>query len=325
MATYKAEFLSHYHEHRPRPRQALSMGRIGQWAPLAAALPGLANSLAPLGARLAGIAPQRSLPRFAARSFRRQFEALQHGRRDPSRTGGARRGDPVLLFPDTFSNYFRPAGALAAARVLEAAGCRVDLPRERLCCGRPYYDFGMLDEAKAALERVVAALAPQLEAGIPVVVLEPGCLSVFRDELASLLPDNACASRLAQQATSLGELLERRGWKPRAAPASVLLHTHCHQKSLWGARHDAALLAAGGCEVQAPDFGCCGMAGAFGMRPDTYETSVRIGESGLLPAVRAAPPDALVVASGFSCREQIEGLAGRPTLHVAEVLARGLA
>ena len=330
MATYKAEFLSHYHERRRRPRQALSMGRIGEWAPLAAAVPRIANLLgrAPLLARLAkhaaGIAPQRALPRFAARSFRSEFEAGRHARRDPARADGARRGDPVVLFPDTFSNHFRPGAALAAARVLEAAGCRVDLPREHLCCGRPYYDFGMLEEARASLERILAALAPQVEAGVPVVVLEPGCLSVFRDELVNLLPDHACTGRLSKQAVSLGELLERRGWKPPRLGASVLMHAHCHQKALWGTKHDLALLSAAGCTVQAPDFGCCGMAGAFGMRPETYEASVRIGEMGLLPAVRAAPADTLIVASGFSCREQIEGLAGRETLHLAEVLARPL-
>jgi FAD/FMN-containing dehydrogenase/Fe-S oxidoreductase len=330
MASYKAEFLSHYYEGRRRPRQAWSMGRIGEWAPLAGAAPWLANlctqtpGLAALAKAAAGIAPQRSLPRFAPRSFRARFEALQQARRDPARAGGARRGTPVLLFPDTFSNYFRPAGALAALTVLEAAGFRVELPRERLCCGRPYYDFGMLDRAKRALERVLAALAPQIESGVPVVVLEPGCLSVFRDELSDLLPDSDCAARLARQAVSLGEALERRGWQPGRIGGHALVHAHCHQKALGGIKADLALLAAAGLEVDAPETGCCGMAGSFGFRPETYEASLRIAELALLPKVRAAAPDTLIVADGFSCREQIESLAARRTLHLAEVLARAV-
>jgi len=331
MAKYKAEFLAHFHETRPRPRQADSMGRIGEWAPFAAAVPWLANlctgapGLAALSKRIAGVAPERALPRFALRSFRSRFRSLQYDRRDPARPAGARRGDPVVLFADTFSNYFRPESALAAASVLGAAGYRVTVPRKRLCCGRPYYDFGMLDKAKAALERILAALAPQIESGIPVVVLEPGCLSVFRDELADLLPADEGAARLAKLAVSLGELLAKRGWTPARIGGRALVHGHCHQKALGGIKPDLALLEAAGMEVEAPDTGCCGMAGSFGFRPETYATSVKIAEMGVLPRVRAAPPGTLIVANGFSCREQIEGLAGRGTLHLAEVLARGLA
>jgi FAD/FMN-containing dehydrogenase/Fe-S oxidoreductase len=331
MAKYKAEFLSHYHETRPRPRQAHAMGRIGEWVPLAGAVPWLANlctaapGLGALSRLIAGIAPERQLPRFAWRSFRSRFTSLQYDRRDPVRRAGARRGEAVLLFADTFTNYFRPRSALAAVRVLEAAGCRVDLPRKRLCCGRPYYDFGMLDRAKAALERIVAALAPEIESSIPVVVLEPGCLSVFRDELPDLLPGNACAARLARQAVSLGELLAKRGWTPGTIGGRALVHGHCHQKALGGIQPDLDLLAAAGMEVEAPDTGCCGMAGSFGFRPETYATSVKIAETGVLPRVRAASADTLIVANGFSCREQIEGLAGRGTQHLAEVLAKAIA
>jgi FAD/FMN-containing dehydrogenase/Fe-S oxidoreductase len=318
MASYKAEFLSHYYERRARPRQAHSMGRIGEWAPLAAAFPRVANfltqtpGLAALARRAAGVAPRRTLPRLAPRGFRAGWSA------------GRGSGEPVLLFADTFNDYFRPQSARAAARVLEAAGCRVEVPGGRLCCGRPYYDFGMLERAKATLEHLLGALAPQIDAGTPLVVLEPACLSVFRDELTNLLPDDARAARLARQATSLAELLHARGWKPQARPAGqALLHAHCHQKALGGTAADLALLRAAGYEAEAPDSGCCGMAGAFGFKPQHYEASKRIAELALLPAVRAAG-DALVVADGFSCREQIEQLAGRPTVHLAEALARTL-
>jgi hypothetical protein len=330
MASYKAEFLSHYYEQHSRPMQAHTMGRIGEWAPLAMKAPNLVNALIGLplfsnfSKKLAGIAPQRPLPRFARRSFRAQFDALQRGRRDPARASGMRRGDPVLLFPDTFSNHFRPQSALSAVRVLEASGARVDLPREKLCCGRPYYDFGMLDKAKQALEKIVAALGPQIESGTPVVVLEPGCHSVFKDEMLKLLPDNPAAAKLAQQTVSLAELLEQRNWKPRRIGGEALLHGHCHQKALGGTGADVALLEAAGIETSAPDTGCCGMAGSFGMRPETYEASVRIAGLSLLPKVRAAIPETIIVSNGFSCREQIEDLAGRETLHLAEVLARTL-
>jgi FAD/FMN-containing dehydrogenase/Fe-S oxidoreductase len=324
MASYKAEFLSHYYEERPRPRQAHSMGRIGEWAPLASRAPHLVNAMTrlPLFSNIlkviAGIAPDRKLPRLATRSFRSQFEALQRTRRDPAREGVTRRGDPVLLFPDTFSNHFRPAS------VLEASGARVALPRANLCCGRPYYDFGMLDRAKASLEKIVAALAPEIESGIPVAVLEPGCLSVFRDEMTKLLPGNACAAKLSKQAVSLAEILQARGWKPSPIGGKALLHGHCHQKALGGTGADLALLQAAGLDASAPDTGCCGMAGSFGFRPETYETSVQVANLSLLPKVKAAPPETLIVANGFSCREQIEDLSDRETLHLADVLAQTL-
>ena len=330
MASYKAEFLSHYHERHARPLHAQVLGRIGEWAPLAMRAPNLANTLAGLplfsglSKKLLGIAPERSLPKFAGRSFRAQFDAIHRAQRDPERSGGTRRGDPVLLFDDTFSNYFRPQSALSAVRVLEDSGARVDLPRERLCCGRPYYDFGMLAEARAALERVLRSLAPQIESGTPVVVLEPGCHSVFRDELLKLFPNDPNAARLARQTMTLAEFLQSRKWKPRAVGGKALLHGHCHQKALGSTRADVALLQAAGIETAAPDTGCCGMSGAFGMRQQTYEASVAIGKLSVLPKVQGTEPGTFIVANGFSCREQIEGLAGRETLHLADVLARGL-
>jgi FAD/FMN-containing dehydrogenase/Fe-S oxidoreductase len=312
MAAYKAEFLSHYYENHARPRQAQSMGRIGEWAALAARMPALANlfSKSRYLRRLAGVAPERSLPRFAARTFRSQFVP---------RAGGER----VVLFDDTFNNHFRPATALAAQRVLEAAGCSVELPAEHLCCGRPYYDYGMLDRAKAVLERALRVLEPQLASGASIVVLEPGCLSVFRDELKQLFPGDRNAARLSGASTSFAEFLQSRKVPLKELRSDVFLHGHCHQKALWGTGAELAMLRAAGCEVAAPDTGCCGMAGSFGYRPEFHEASKRIAGLALAPALEAASA-AEVVANGFSCREQIEGLTGRPTLHIAELLARTL-
>ncbi len=331
MAAWKAEFLSHHYESRPRGREALSMGRIGEWAPLASMAPWLVNActqtpgLAALAKFAAGIAQQRRVPALAAKSFRSRLDDRLRARRDPARREGARRGDAVLLWPDTFNNHFRPSTALAAEAVLDAAGCRVDLPRQGLCCGRPYYDFGMLDRAKQALAEVLDALAAPIEAGVPVVVLEPGCHSVFRDELPRLFPRDERAARLSRQVVGFAEFLAARGWKPpQQAPGRALLHGHCHQKALGGIEAEAALLRAAGCEVESPDTGCCGMAGAFGMKPAHFEASRAIGEAVLLPKVRSAGTGTLVVANGFSCREQIEQLGGRSTMHIAEVLARAL-
>jgi FAD/FMN-containing dehydrogenase/Fe-S oxidoreductase len=307
MAAYKAEFLSHYYEKKARPLAVQALARIGEWAPLAARAPGLANALGALGRPLAGLAAGRRLPRLASASFRSQFAPMGEGER-------------VILFDDTFNNHFRPAAAAAAARVLAHAGCRVELPHRHLCCGRPYYDAGMLGQAKKALERILRGLEP----GVPVVVLEPACLSVFRDELHQLFPGDARARDLSARTHSLAEFLERRGYAPRRAFGRALLHGHCHQKALGGTAADAKLLRAAGMEVETPDTGCCGMAGSFGFRRETEGASRRIGELALLPRLRAAAPDTLVVADGFSCREQIEGLGGRAALHLAEVLAGGL-
>ncbi|MDW8469358.1 MAG: FAD-linked oxidase C-terminal domain-containing protein [Burkholderiales bacterium] len=324
MAAYKAEFLSHYYDRRRRPLAVAAFARVGEWAPLLARLPRLANwiALAPVtGAllrRALGIAAERPLPRLAARTLRAALAA--RGR--PRRVG---QGEPVIVFADTFTGHFRPEAGVAAVEVLEAAGFRPELSPPGLCCGRPYYDAGMLDAARSAMRRILEAMAPRVRAGVPLVVLEPGCLSVFRDELRRLFPGQAEAMRLSELATSLGELLLERGWRPPAKGGRALVHGHCHRKALAGIAADLALLEAAGMEVHAPDTGCCGMAGAFGFRRETYGASVRIAERSLLPEVRRTSPATLIVADGFSCREQIEALTGRPTLHLAEALARALA
>jgi FAD/FMN-containing dehydrogenase/Fe-S oxidoreductase len=329
MATYKAEFLSHYYERHARPRQAWSMGRIGDWAPIAAKFPRVANffTQSPVFSSVAksvsGIAQERSLPAFAPASFREQFNAIHLGRRDPVQARSVRRGEPVILWADTFSNFFRPETALAAVEVLEAAGCRVTLPPERLCCGRPYYDFGLLDAAKDSLTRILEAMGAQIYSGVPVVGLEPSCVAVFRDELGKLFPDDERAQRLAKQTFTLAEYLERIEWRPAQVPGRprALVHGHCHQKAVLGMQSELRLLAAAGYEVEAPDSGCCGMAGSFGFKPEHYAASQKVAESVLMPKVRAAASDTAIVSNGFSCREQIEQSAGRKTLHLAEVLA----
>jgi FAD/FMN-containing dehydrogenase/Fe-S oxidoreductase len=322
MATYKAEFLSHYYEGRLRPRHAYAFGWIRRWTSLAAHAPGLANLLTQtpvlrsLAGAAAGMAPERRIPRFARGTFRRWF------RRRPRRGDGV----PVLLWPDTFNDHFHPETAEAAVAVLEAFGYQVRIPQADLCCGRPFYDYGMLGPAKATLRRTLDALRSEGLAGLPVVCLEPSCASVFRDELPGLFPEDDEARGLAERVQTLAELLgqEEASLGGLRLTGRALLQGHCHQQALRGLRADERLLRRLGLQVDVLDAGCCGMAGAFGFERDHYALSMAIGERVLLPAVRGAPADSLVVADGFSCREQIAQGTGRRALHLAEVLFRAM-
>jgi Fe-S oxidoreductase len=322
LASYKAEFLSHYYEDRPRPRQALSMGLIQQWAALAEHAPRVANFftqtplLNALAKKLAGVAPQRTMPAFATQTFRQWFESR------PPKQGG----DRVILWADTFSNHFNPHIAIAAVEVLEAAGCTVVIPQRGLCCGRPLYDFGLLDRARQQLADILAALKTEIAAGTPVIGLEPACLGTFKDELLNFFPDDPDAAKLAKQAVLFSDfLLTRSTWQPRALDVKAIVHGHCHQKSLLGMTGETRLLKKLGVEFKLLDSGCCGMAGSFGFKPEHYEVSIAAGEKGgLLPAVRAASADTLIISNGYSCREQIAQTGARRALHIAEVVRMAL-
>ncbi|MFI5104022.1 MAG: (Fe-S)-binding protein, partial [Terriglobales bacterium] len=331
MATYKAEFLSHYHAGSLRPRAAYAMGLIHRWAKLARIAPGavaLANwaGRAPGISRvtkfLGGIAPQRKLPQFAAQSFAAWFrERRTNGA--TIRSGGVQSEDKpqVMLWPDTLNNHFHPRIAQAAVEVLEHAGYQVIIPQASLCCGRPLYDFGMLKTARHLLEQVLHELRPQIAAGIPLVGLEPSCISVFRDEMVNLMPHDRDAHRLREQTFLLSEfLVKKAGYTPPQLKRKALVHGHCHHKSVLKFDSEQELLKRTGLDFKVLDSGCCGMAGSFGFEADKYDVSVKIGERVLLPAVRQAPEDTLIIADGFSCMEQIEQLTGRKALHIAEVL-----
>jgi FAD/FMN-containing dehydrogenase/Fe-S oxidoreductase len=326
MATYKAEFLSHYYKGRLRPRSAYAIGLIWWAARLACKLPWAANlvtqtpGLRALAKRAAGVAPQRRLPRFAAEPFTSWFR-----RRGPVHAGEDR--PRVLLWPDTFNNYFHPETARAAVGVLEAAGFEVTIPGRPLCCGRPLYDYGMLHLARRLLRQVLDGLRPQIRAGIPLVGIEPSCLATFRDELRRMLPDDEDAKRLAQQSFTLAELLDRHApsFQVPRLRAKALVQRHCHQYAVMGFEADRKLLERMGLEVEVLDSGCCGMAGSFGFEAgDHYDVSLKEGERVLLPRVREAGTDTLVVADGFSCRTQIQQGAGRRGLHLAEVLGMAM-
>ena len=327
MATYKAEFLSHYYARRVRPPAAYAMGLIHWWARAASRAPRLVNHLASapamatLAKRGAGIALARQIPRFARQTFRSWWFAR------PSTGSGASRRGRVMLWPDTFNNFFTPQIAQAAVTVLEDAGFEVVVPRSVLCCGRPLYDWGMLRRAERLLHRILHEMRDEIAAGTPVVGLEPSCVSVFRDELVNLFPERNDARRLSGSTFLLGEFLDRvaTDYSPGRLDRDAIIHQHCHHKSVLDSTAEQRVLDRTGVRSQVLDSGCCGMAGAFGFEASHYDVSMAIGERVLLPAVRAAHEDTLIVVDGFSCREQVEQATGRHTTHPAEVLAMAIA
>jgi FAD/FMN-containing dehydrogenase/Fe-S oxidoreductase len=315
MATYKAEFLSKYFKGRLRPPEAYTMGLIMVHARLAARAPRLANRLASLSLvkRLGGISPKRDMPPFAPETFQSWFE--RRGSVNP-------HGDPVVLFPDTFNNFLHPEPMKATVEVLEAAGFRVVLPEQPVCCGRPLYDYGMLPTARRFLHRLVDVLGPHARAGTHIVGVEPSCVATFRDELVNVLPHDEDAKRISLQTLTLAEFLQEHAadWDIPKLRRRALVHGHCHQKAVMGMSAEQALYTRMGLDAEMLDSGCCGMAGSFGFEAGHYDISVKIGEHKLLPIVRDAPAETLLIADGFSCKTQVEQLSDRRPLHTAQVI-----
>ncbi len=333
VATYKAEFLSHYYETNRRPLKEFGLSNIDLWLRAASHVPGLVNlttqlpGLRDLVKLAASVPAQRRIPALAPQTFKAWWEARLGASLLGTAKGDRRyvsRDNSVLLWADTFNNYFLPSTAKAAAEVLEAAGFDVIVPSAHLCCGRPLYDVGMLDRAKSLLLQIMDELLPEIEAATPIVVLEPSCASVFRDELINLFPKDERAQALSKQVFLLSEFLEQRANNtafplPKLA-RRALVHGHCHHKAIMKMSAEEAVLQRMGVDFTAPAPGCCGMAGAFGFEKEKYDVSKAVGELELLPAVRQAPTDWLIVADGFSCREQIAQETDRHALHLAEVL-----
>jgi Fe-S oxidoreductase len=317
MATYKAEFRSQHYKHRLRPRAAYSMGQIQKWARYASRLPSLANLAArtPPAKWVAGISPKRRMPPFAQRTFR-----SWHRRRKNRKSDGQR----VLLWPDTFNNFFRPQTAIAATHVLEAAGFNVAIPDRILCCGRPLYDWGYIDKAKALWRQTFETLREDIAAGTPIVGLEPACVSAFRDELVSLFPHDENAQRLSEQTLFFTEFLDRNKCDLPQVTGEALVQLHCHHHAVIKPASEKNVLQRLGLNYDVMASGCCGMAGAFGFEKDKYDVSMTAAERVLLPKVRGADPSTVVLANGFSCREQIEQGTDRSTVHIAEFIAQHL-
>jgi FAD/FMN-containing dehydrogenase/Fe-S oxidoreductase len=322
MATYKAEFFSHYYQGRLRPLSAYSMGMIYRWARMASLAPGIVNqitqnSFLSTGVKiLGGIAKDRKIPLFARETFTKWFE------KHPSEQTKARS---VVLWPDTFNNNFYPETLKASVFVLEKAGYHVQIPSVSLCCGRPLYDYGMLGLAKKQLQQVLSEMADAIKEGTPVIVIEPSCAAVFKDEMLNLFPDDERAKKLHNQIFLLADFLQKNiETFSRSLKQKAILHGHCHQRAIFGIQSETNLLSNLGFEVEIPDPGCCGMAGSFGFEKKHYVVSRAIGERLLLPAVRNAAAETMIIASGFSCREQIAQSTSRHAMHLAEVLKKAL-
>jgi FAD/FMN-containing dehydrogenase/Fe-S oxidoreductase len=323
MATYKAEFLSHYYEKRIRPMAAYSMGLIFFWNRFASKIPWLVNFLthtkpfSTLIKFLGGMAPEREIPAYAKRTFRQEYQESD------KKLGPNRK---VLLWVDSFNNYFHPKVLHALATSLEHCGFEVALPKKNLCCGRPLYDYGMLDLAKKKLKDILENLHGEISAGVPLIFAEPSCMAVFKDELVSLFPDNYQAQRLSQQCFTLAQFLEHKGIEldfHHDPVRKFVFHGHCHHKSLSSQDADKNFLSHFG-EAHILNSGCCGMAGSFGFeKGEKYEVSQKVYENDLAKKLEANA-GSILIADGFSCREQVKQAQGSYPLHSAQVLARAI-
>jgi FAD/FMN-containing dehydrogenase/Fe-S oxidoreductase len=326
MATYKVEFLSRHYENRPRPMSHYGMGALPRWLRFGALAPRVVNALtrsrlAPLLKRLGGVAEERPIPALAPRTLRDWWG---------SRTGGRPDGEPVLLWPDTFTNHFDPEVGRDAVAVLEELGYQVHLPERPVCCGLTWYSTGQLAPARRQLGNTLDVLEPWLAKGVPVIGLEPSCTAMLRRDAAELLPDDprvaalAAATRtFAEQVADSPELVTAE-LATADRPERVLSQVHCHQYADLGFDADRTVLGKVAGEAEVLDGGCCGLAGNFGFERGHYDVSVACAEQQLLPAIRAAAPDTAVHADGFSCRTQIRQLTDSEPVHLATLAARAL-
>ncbi|MEU5849455.1 FAD-binding and (Fe-S)-binding domain-containing protein [Saccharopolyspora shandongensis] len=320
MATYKSEFLHHHYRRRFRPPSHYSMGWLPLWARLARTAPRLVNAVTSSPAagvlkRFGGIAPERSIPRFALESFSTWF------RTRPATPGAGSRGT-VLLWVDSFGNALNPGPLRAATEVLEEIGFRVLVPPGTQCCGLTWITTGQLDVARRVQRRTLKAITPQLDEVSAVVGIEPSCTATLRTDLPDLLAGHPTAKRLAHLTKTFAETIRELapGWQPPRLPIKTLRQTHCHQHAVMGDQADSWLLTRMGVDDTKLNSGCCGLAGNFGFEKDHYEVSVAAGERVLLPAVRAAEDTVRVLADGFSCHTQIKQGAHRHTHHLAELV-----
>jgi FAD/FMN-containing dehydrogenase/Fe-S oxidoreductase len=330
MAAYKSEFLAQHYKGQLHPMHHYVFGFADKMARFGSLTPALTNAIlngpitSPLIKRIVGIAPERKLPTLAPVSYLKSRAAH---RKDISRREAQLAPPQVVLWADTWNNYYHPQTLAAAESVLTAAGFAVQSPKGPICCGRPLYDFGFLGAARRYLGRVLDRMSRQIEAGLPFIFLEPSCASVFKDELRELFPNDPRAHRLREQVWLLAD------WLVASAPdfavgtlagSHILVHGHCHHKAVFGGpANEIAILRRAGAIVEPIQAGCCGMAGPFGFEAKKFEISKIIAHDGLLPAIESASPVTIIVSDGFSCREQISQLGHKQALHFAEVLARG--
>ena len=333
ITSYKSEFLSQKYKGKLHPLHHYVFGFSDASARLGSMAPALTNFIlngpltSPMIKAIVGVAKERKLPELAARPYRQSRPKVDETANVPRSSVEKKPAVPVVLWADTWNNYYHPQTLVAAESVLTQAGFRVQTTKGHICCGRALYDFGLLKNAKEYLTNVLNTVAPEIEAGLPFIFLEPSCASVFKNEALDLFRDG----RLADLAKMMsGQVWLLSDWLAEKAPewvtgrlegAQVLLHGHCHHKAVFGGpTSEIALLRQAGAKVELINSTCCGMAGPFGFEADKFELSKAIANLGLLPAVNAAPTSTIIVADGFSCREQIDQLGHRHAVHFAEIL-----
>jgi len=342
MARYKSEFLAQKYKDKLHPLHHYVFGFADKMARLGSLTPALTNLVlsnsitGPLIKHIVGVAQERKMPQLARTSYKkaRASDETSNVPRPPASCSLAGRsaapqvadGQVVVLWADTWNNYYHPQTLAAADRVLTQAGFRVQTTKGHICCGRALYDFGLLGNARSYLANVLDRVAAEIEAGLPFIFLEPSCASVFKDEALELFPNDERARKMSKQVWLLADWLAAKApdWVDgRLEGAQVILHGHCHHKAVFGGpKSEIALLRKAGAQVEMIETTCCGMAGPFGFEADKIEVSKAIANLGLLPAVNAAGPMTLIVADGFSCREQIGQLSEREGMHFAEILDR---
>jgi Fe-S oxidoreductase len=343
MARLKSEFLHQYQKEHGTPlrsRILASAERAAVWGSRLAPVSNwiLGNPLAGwIGEKFLGIESRRALPRAVRQTFEKWWKAEGSGRQAAGNEADAAEGSPssrprVAIFADTFTNHYEPHQGIAAVRFAEKLGTRVELP-PRVCCGRPLISKGFLDRAREQAAATARTLFPLAEAGVPIVFCEPGCYSAVQDDHPLLLTgelremaqevSRACLTFEEWAESAMAAASESVQATVSAGPERILLHGHCHQKALVGLDPTLKLLSRiPGCEVVDADAACCGMAGSFGYEKEHYEISRAVGERKLLPAVRSEGPDTLVVAPGFSCRQQLRHFTEVEPLSTMELMER---
>jgi Fe-S oxidoreductase len=322
MATYKSEFMAHYYHGKIRPLKHLVFGHIKTFANLGSKFPHFSNWLlsAPVIGSfikgLAGLAKEREMPKLAEVSFKKWFFSQKQT------NSGSKK---VIFWADTFNNYFHVEVAKAAARVLQDAGWQLIVSRKNLCCGRPLYDFGMISTAKKWLMQIIGEFREEIRQGTPLVGLEPSCVATFKEEIISLFPHDQDVMRLSRQTYMFSDFMLEKNpeYQLPEIIKKAVVHVHCHHKSVLGQNAEKELLSRLKIDYKVVDSGCCGMAGPFGFEKEKYDLSLKIAGRVLLPAIRESD-NQLIIADGFSCKEQIRQLTHKQALHIAEVIANSL-
>ena len=324
VATYKSEFMAHYYKNKLHPLREYLFGHIKTFAAIGSKIPKISNwllnspGIGTFIKNFTGIATERKMPRLADETFKKWFSKQKMNNENSEKR--------VIFWTDTFNNYFHTEVAKAAAKVLTDAGWYLIVPAKNLCCGRPLYDFGMLDTAKKWLLEILTELREEIRKGTPMVGIEPSCVTTFKDELINLFPGNEDARRLSKQTYMFSDFIIEKcpDYKLPEILTKAMVHNHCQHKAVLKTEKETELLDKLKLDYHVVDSGCCGMAGPFGFEKDKYEISVKAGERVLLPEVRKASADEIIIADGFSCKEQIRQLTSRKALHIAEVIANAM-